>query len=811
MAKELTTTISLEGKVSGSLKKAFDEAAGLGKKTEGKLNAVLGKFGSFAKAAAGIAVTGFAAAGAAAVTASKKMFDLGSSFQEASNTIRIGTGATGEALEALNDSFNTVYKSVPTTMEAASQAVADYNTRLGLTGSALEELSGQAIQVSNLLGDDLTSVIEESSQAFQQWGIDVEDMGEAMDYVFKASQSTGVGFTELMQSAQKFGPQMQELGFSFKESTALLGQLDKAGVNADEVMGALKKSVGAFAKEGLSASEGLETYITKIKEAGSASEATAVAAEVFGAKAGSTMASAIRNGTLSVTELVAELEAADETIAKAAADTETFPQKMQKLQATAEVALRPVADKFLDIANDALPAVSNGIERIVPVISDSMGRLAPVLDNIASVAIPAISSGIETLTPLAMGLLPALQDGLGEMGSFLGGGEMTEKAAGIMEGIMKTAESAKPVLEGIGRTMGAIFTPLSRSVLPMMKAALESVVTRVRLFGEAASRLFPHISGLTNSLMPAFGATAEALSGIFSNMARVFTENILPGLESFGSALVGYAETVISAWEPVADKISGFIQRIMPLVGPALQSWHSLLGALFQNVLVPIGNWLVGAFANYVANTVTLVWGAITSIMSAVEPILPGIIKVFTGIMDFIRGVFTSDWRTAWEGIKTIFTGYWDAMKTVVRGFLTAIVKGLNSVISGLNSTVGAAGELIGIKTKIPNIPLPAFATGGTVTSPTLAVVGEGGAAETIIPHTNTAESRRLLAVAATGVLGTGATITGGSNDSRTFNITYSPVIQGAGLTEKDLRDDYERFRRFMDTYFADKDREAFA
>lgn len=42
-----------------------------------------------------------------------------------------------------------------------------------------------------------------------------------------------------------------------------MGQLDKAGVNTDEVLGAMKKSVATLAKEGISASDGLAMYYRK--------------------------------------------------------------------------------------------------------------------------------------------------------------------------------------------------------------------------------------------------------------------------------------------------------------------------------------------------------------------------------------------------------------------------------------------------------------------------------------------------------------------------------------------------------------------
>lgn len=90
-----------------------------------------------------------------------------------------------------------------------------------------------------------------------------------------------------MSSVQQFAPQLQEMGYSFNEATALIGQLDKAGVNTSEVLAAMKKGVGALAKEGISASEGLEQYAEKIKNAGSMTEATTRSSGLLPLPAGS--------------------------------------------------------------------------------------------------------------------------------------------------------------------------------------------------------------------------------------------------------------------------------------------------------------------------------------------------------------------------------------------------------------------------------------------------------------------------------------------------------------------------------------------
>lgn len=395
--KELQAVVNLAGSIDPSLGKAIESA-------QKKISGLNVKALAVGAAVGGIAV----ATGKAVAEAGKYLKDLGSQFDEAADAIRIGTGATGDALDGLLDDFDEVYKSVPTTMEDASKAIADYNTRLGLTGPQLQEISKQALQVSDMLGDDLGGVIEESSQAFQQWNIDADNMGGAMDYIFKVSQSTGMGFTDLMSNMQKFGPQLQEMGYSFETASALMGQLDKAGVNTEEVLSAMKKSVGALAKEGISASDGLAMYYEQIKNAGTAAEAASIASEIFGTKAGSTMAAAIRDGTLAVGDLTESLLENGETIAGAAEDTYDFAERLQIMKQGLEVALKPMANTVFDGLNKFMPVLQKLMEQIVPVISDAVEAAAPFVEEFLMGAADALEDVLPLISQLAADLLPIL-------------------------------------------------------------------------------------------------------------------------------------------------------------------------------------------------------------------------------------------------------------------------------------------------------------------------------------------------------------------------------------------------------------------
>lgn len=502
--KTMQAVVNLAGSIDPSLGKAIEQA-------QKKISGLNVKALAVGAAVGGIAV----ATGKAVIEAGKYMKDLGASFDDAADAIRIGTGATGDALDGLLDDFDAVYKSVPTTMEDASKAIADYNTRLGLTGPQLQEISKQAIQVSDMLGDDLGSVIEESSQAFQQWNIDADDMGGAMDYIFKVSQSTGMGFTDLMADMQKFGPQLQEMGYSFETASALMGQLDKAGVNTDEVLGAMKKSVATLAKEGISASDGLAMYYEKIKNAGTAAEAASIASEIFGTRAGSTMAAAIRDGSLAVADLTAELQENGETIAGAADDTYDFAERLQVMKQGLEVALKPMANTVFDGLNKFMPTLQKLMEQITPAISKAVEAAAPFVDEFLTGAADALEDVLPLISQLAADLLPVL----------------TQLMSTLLPPLLNLVQTLLPPLMQI---VSAILPPIAS-----LLATVLPIITQI------VSAVLPVLVSIISSLLPVITPLLTPLLSILEPIASVL------------GTIVGWVSKIVSFGSGVISKIAG--------------------------------------------------------------------------------------------------------------------------------------------------------------------------------------------------------------------------------------------------------------
>lgn len=544
--KVLETVVSIAGEISPTLGKTIDGVAS-------KLEGVKGKALMFGAAATG-ALVGTVSAISKGV---QSLGALGGEFDSAFDSIRIGTGATGDALEGLTSDFKEVYKSVPTTMEDASLAIADYNTRLGLSGDALQGLSVQAIQVSDMLGEDLNGVVEKSSQAFQQWGIETDNMGTSMDYIFKVSQHTGMGFNSLMSNMQSFGPQLQSMGYSFEEAAALMGQMEKAGVNTEEVLGAMKKSVGTLAKKGISATKAMSTYADKIKAAGSEAEAAAIANELFGTRAGSTMAAAIRNGTMNVEDLTKALVDNQETIQGAAQDTYDWAETFQMIKQQAEVSLQPLAGIVFDTFSKIAPIIGSLFEKLGPIIEQTMELAMPFVEEFLAGAISFLEEIMPLISDLAAALLPILFELVGTLLP-----PIMELIRAIIPPLIQILQAIlPPIVEIIGALL-PILVQIVQMVLPVLVNLINALLPAVMpvidilltLLNDVVMPLLEPIMMLVNALLPVLTPLIKALMGPLTVAGK-----ILGVLAEVLGVVVGWIADIVG-W--IADGLTWVVDLI---------------------------------------------------------------------------------------------------------------------------------------------------------------------------------------------------------------------------------------------------------
>ena len=726
--KTLQAIVEIAGSISPTLGKSIEGAVG----HLGNLN--------LKAIATGAAVGAIAVGtGKAVIEASKYLVDLGGKFDEVTDNIRIGTGATGDALDALMEDFDAVYSSVPTSMADASKAIADYNTRLGLTGPVLQDISVQAIQVADMLGDDLGTVIETSSKAFQAWNIEAEDMGDAMDYVFKASQSTGVGFSDLLTSVQTFAPQLQELGYSFEESIALIGQLDKAGVNTSEVLGAMKKSVATFTKEGKSASEGIAEYVEAIKNAETSAEAASIAAEIFGTKSAAMMAENIRNGTLDVAALTEELEANAETINGCSEDTYDFAERLQLFKQKAEVAFRPLANTMFDALNDLMPVAADLMEGIIPLIEGMVDQLKPMVEDLIPVVVPLLQELVPVLVEIAGTLLGELIPPVIEIVSSIIPVviQLLQMVAPILGQLIK---SILPVLVSLFQRIVPVAMKIVQAILPVIISLLDAVLPLLEMLINSilppildlidellpmaiqiVEAILPVIIECLDTLVPIFVEIIQAILPVINELLSALmpvilqiVEAVLPILVETLNVLTPILEILISLLQPILDLFLALITPILDLISQCIGPLIEVFGNLISQILEPIQpilQFLAELFGDVLG-------GAIEGI----QPIITALQDVFGGLIDFVTGVFSGDWEKAWDGVVGIFKGIFNLIPSFVEFVINGASDLINGILKGINSVSQYVGLEIGL---IDHVSLPRLAAGGFTEG--ISIAGEAG------------------------------------------------------------------------------------
>ena len=97
-----------------------------------------------------------------------------------------------------------------------------------------------------------------------------------------------------------------------------------------------------------------------------------------------------------------------------------------------------------------------------------------------------------------------------------------------------------------------------------------------------------------------------------------------------------------------------------------------------------------------------------------VKNIISHVIDILSGLIKFITGVFTGNWKQAWEGVKDVLKGILNVIIDIVEGSINRIIGALNAISFDIPDIVpGIGGKHIGFN--ITPVSLPRLATGTVV------------------------------------------------------------------------------------------------
>lgn len=533
---------------------------------------------------------------------------------EGYDTIITKTGATGDALQGLNDVADEVFGSMPVEMADVGTAVGEVNTRFGSTGDELEDLSKKFLQFSEINGVDLNNSIGTVDKIMTQFRVDTSHTGDVLGILTARSQETGIATDTLMGLVSSNSSTFKELGFSVEESVNMLAMFEQNGVDSSTAMAGLKKSISNMAKEGIPASDALGLVIDSIKNATTETEAINAASEIFGTKGAVEMVSAIRDGRFSLDELSDSMTNYSGVVQQTYEETLDPWDKMKTAVNDVKLAGSDLAGELFDTLAPIIDEICKKIEEFTNWFKSLDQNTKEVIVKIGLFAM-VIGPLLAILGPVISGV-GKLAGGFGDLIKFfmdLPG--KTSKLGGAFSGlwgIMKT------------HPIGTIIT-----IIGLLVGAFIYLWNNCESFREFWINLWEKIKEITKQVVD---AVTRFFKDLWENVKSVFN---------------GIKDTAVEKWNTIKTSISNTVQAIKDTVSNILNGIRDKFSSIWNGIKTTVSG-LVNGIKDNITNGINRAKDAVSNTLNAIKDKFRSIFdsakNIVKSAIDKIKGFFNFSW-----------------------------------------------------------------------------------------------------------------------------------------------------------------------
>lgn len=245
---------------------------------------------------------------------------------------------------------------------------------------------------------------------------------------------------------------------------------------------------------------------------------------------------------------------------------------------------------------------------------------------------------------------------------------------------------------------------------------------------------------MQNILLPLASWTIQDAAPAFLNM-------LAKGMEFLGKTIETVRPSFDYIWSNVLKPIAEFTGETfiwaLDTIGQTFSDLSDLMtekGDKINEILTAVGKGMELLWNVIYKPILQLMRGGISTLLRYIVRIVGDMIDVFSGIVEFVSGVFTGDWKKAWNGLVDIFKGAVNWIIDIFEGVVNTIIDGINSISIDFPDWLpvpGLAGKHFG--PNLARLEIPRLATGGITSGPTTAIIGEAGR-EAVLPLENNTE-----------------------------------------------------------------------
>lgn len=305
-----------------------------------------------------------------------------------------------------------------------------------------------------------------------------------------------------------------------------------------------------------------------------------------------------------------------------------------------------------------------------------------------------------------------------------------------------------------------------------------------------------------NALKTLWCDTWQSISDFWNEWGQPIFDGINEGITTTKNVFLNLWETVL---KPVFDKLmdvadSVWTEHLKPLLDEFLDFVGTLITSvlsIYNKAIAPVVNWLVSILGPIVSSVLGKIIKTVGNVISNIIDAVKNIISALKGVVLFIVGVFTGDWKKAWQGVKKIFKGVWDALVDIaktpinliiglINGLTGAVEDALNWIIDGINELSfttpdwlpgDLGGQTFGFDLSQIDIPeIPKLAQGAVIppNSEFLAVLGDQKRGTNIEAPLDTITQAVLQALVSYG----------GAGGNQKISVTIPLTLNGRTITQ---------------------------
>jgi len=465
-------------------------------------------------------------------------------FQQEIANLQSITGATAEEIKLLSDAAKELGGSTAFTASEVAKLQTEF-AKLGFSTEEILAATEATLDLAAAARIDLPRAAAVAGSTVRAFGLTAEETERVVNVMAASFAGSALDISKFETAISSVGPVAKATGFSIEETTALLGTLSNAGLDASTAGTSLRNIFLELNKRGLTLEEGLAKVRNSTDSAGTA-------LDLFG-KRGVAAGIALAGAEEETAKLTKEITGTDAAAEQAAIQLDTLGGDVTILKSAYEGFILSVED-----GNGVISRSIRFFVRLVTNVLKAASGLGSLSDFIKEnrIAIVGLTTALVGLKlPLIVSTALSIKDAIAKKAQ-----KIATIASTIAQKGLNKALKANPI--------GLIITAVGLLVagFGILFEKSETVRASIAGIGEVASTLFDIIRGRGGDLGSAFAKgfndkLAEAneleesrLKSVFDKFQKDREERLQAAADARLAAEKAAADQRLAAEEAAAEK-----------------------------------------------------------------------------------------------------------------------------------------------------------------------------------------------------------------------------------------------------------------